>query len=114
MSERCADHTPSTMDAVWAETASCLLELQQKLDAWDRLDEEERSELRTHLSRVTAHFMRDYQAKGPPGQLWQQWRTGRPPPGHHVDVPESLEQRVLPSLLTRVTHARGDAGRTQR
>src|ERR687886_797829 len=54
MSEPCADHTPSTMDAVWAQTASCLLELQQKLDAWDRLDEEERRELRTDLTRVTA------------------------------------------------------------
>ena len=81
MSELCADHTPSTMDAVWAETASCLLELQQKLDTWDRLDEEERSELRTFLSRVTANFMRDYQAKGPPGQPRRPWRTDRPPQG---------------------------------
>src|SRR5919202_2901071 len=114
MSERCADHTPSTMDAVWAETASCLLELQQKLDAWDRLDEEERRELRTDLSRVTAHYMREYQAKGPPGQLSQQWRRGRPPAGQHVDVLDSLEERVLPSLVTRVPHPRGDAGLTQR
>ena len=67
------------MDAVWAETASCLLELQQKLDAWDRLDEEERSELRTDLSRVTAHFMRDYQAQGPPGQPRRQRRTDHRP-----------------------------------
>src|SRR5919198_3517667 len=114
MSERCADHTPSTMDAVWAQTASCLLELQQKLDAWDRLDEEERRKPRTDLSRVTATFMRDYQAKGPPGQLWQQWRADRAPAGHHVEVLDALEERVLPSLMTRVTHPRGDAGRTQR
>jgi hypothetical protein len=37
-----------------------LLELQQKLDAWDRLDKEERSELRNELARLTAYYMRKY------------------------------------------------------
>ena len=29
--------------------------------------------------------------------------------GYHVDVLESLEERVVPSRTTRVTHAQGDA-----
>jgi hypothetical protein len=68
MSELSADHTPPTTYTVWAETASRLLELQQKLDAWDRLYNEELSELRKELSRLIAHYMREYQAKRPPGQ----------------------------------------------
>jgi hypothetical protein len=68
MSEPSADHTPPTTYTAWAETASRLLELQQKLDAWDRLYNEELSELRKELARLTAHYMRAYQAKRPPGQ----------------------------------------------
>ena len=78
MSELCTDQTPSTTDTAWAETASRLLELQQKLDAWDRLYNEERRELRNELSRLTAHSMRDYQAKRPLGQPQRSWRTDRP------------------------------------
>src|SRR3954462_2184224 len=100
MSEPSAEHTPRTTDAAWAETASHLLELQQKLDAWDRLYNEELRELRKVLSRLTATYMRDYQAKPPPGQPRQQRRTGRPPAGYQVDVLESLEERVVPSLVT--------------
>ena len=68
-----------TTDMAGAETASRLLELQQKLDAWDRLYNEELSELRKEISQLTAHYLREYQAKGPPGQPRRQWRTDRPP-----------------------------------
>ena len=68
-----------TTDMAGAETASRLLELQQKLDAWDRLYNEELSELRKELSRLTAHYMREYQAKGPPGQPRRQRRTDHRP-----------------------------------
>src|SRR5919204_1379937 len=34
---------------------------------------------------------------------------GPTPVGDHVDVLESLEERIGPSLTTRVTHAQGDA-----
>jgi hypothetical protein len=47
-------NTP-TSDTAWAEIASCLLELQQKLDTWDRLYNEELSELRKEFSQLTAH-----------------------------------------------------------
>ena len=46
MSEPSADQTFPTTDMAWAETASRLLELQQKLDAWDRLYNEVLRELR--------------------------------------------------------------------
>jgi hypothetical protein len=49
-----------TTDMAWAETASRLLELQQKLDAWDRLYNEELSELRKEFSQLTAHDLREY------------------------------------------------------
>jgi predicted glycosyltransferase len=39
---------------------------------------------------------------------------GPAPAGHQVDVLEPAEGRVIPSLLTRVTHARGDAVIAQR
>ena len=81
MSEPSAEHTPRTTDAAWAETASRLLELQQKLDAWDRLYNEELRELRKELSQLTAHYMREYQAKRPPGQPRRPRRTDRPPWG---------------------------------
>ena len=68
-----------TTDTAWAETASRLLELQQKLDAWDRLYNEELRELRKELSQLTAHYMREYQAKGPPGQPRRQRRTDHRP-----------------------------------
>ena len=71
---------PAT-DTAWAETASRLLELQQKLDAWDRLYNEELRELRKELAQLTAHYMREYQAKRPPGQPRRQRRTDRPPWG---------------------------------
>ena len=77
MSELNTDQMPSTTDTAWAETVSRLLELQHKLDARDRLFNEERSELRNELSRLTAHYMQDYQ--GLPEQPRQQWRTDRPP-----------------------------------
>jgi hypothetical protein len=69
MSELFAEQTPSATDTVWAEIASRLLELQQKLDAWDRLYKEEWSELRKELSRLTAHYIRRYQTQRPRGQL---------------------------------------------
>jgi hypothetical protein len=68
MSEPSSDQTPHTTDTAWAETASRLLEFQQKLDAWDRLYNEELSELRTEFSQLRAHYLREYQAKRPPGQ----------------------------------------------
>jgi hypothetical protein len=68
MSEPSADQTPPTSDPAWAETASRLLEFQQKLDAWDRLYNEELSALRKEFSQLTAHYIREYQAKRPPGQ----------------------------------------------
>ena len=55
MSEPFADQTPSTSDTAWAEIASRLLEFQQKLDAWDRLYNEQLSELRKESSQLTAH-----------------------------------------------------------
>ena len=70
-----------TTDMVWAETASRLLELQQKLDAWDRLYNEELSELRKEFSQLTAHYLQEYQATRRPGQPQRQWRTDRPPQG---------------------------------
>jgi hypothetical protein len=81
MSEPSVNQTPRTTDTAWAETASRLLELQQKLDAWDRLYNEERSELRKELLRLTAHSMRDYQATRPLGRPQRSWRTDRPPQG---------------------------------
>ena len=68
MSEPSADQTLPTTDTAWAETASRLLEFQQKLDAWDRLYNEELSELRKEFSQLTAQYLREYQAKRPPGQ----------------------------------------------
>jgi hypothetical protein len=69
MSEPSTDQASAAANAAWAETAARLLELQQKLDAWDRLYNEELSEIRKELSRLTAHYVREYQAKRPPGQL---------------------------------------------
>ena len=79
MSEPSAEHTPRTTDAAWAETASRLLELQQKLDAWDRLYNEEVNELRKELSLLTANYMREYQAQRQTVQPRRQRRTERPP-----------------------------------
>jgi hypothetical protein len=79
MSEPSADQTPPTTDMAWAETASRLLELQQKLDAWDRLYNEELSALRKELSHLTANYMREYRARRPPGQRRRPQRTDRPP-----------------------------------
>jgi hypothetical protein len=79
MSEPSADQTPPTPCTAWAETASRLLEFQQKLDAWDRRYNEELRELRKELSQLTADYMRDYQATRPPGQPRRQPRTEHPP-----------------------------------
>ena len=77
MSEPTAEHTPRTTDAAWAETASRLLELQQKLDAWDRLYNEEVKGFRKELSRLTATYMRECQTKR---QLVQSRRRRRAEP----------------------------------
>ena len=58
---------------------SRLLELQQKLDAWDRLYNEEVNELRKELSLLTANYMREYQAQRQTVQPRRQRRTERPP-----------------------------------
>ena len=70
-----------TTDMKGAETASRLLELQQMSEAWDRLCNEELSELRKEFSQLTAHYLQEYQATRRPGQPQRQWRTDRPPQG---------------------------------
>ena len=55
MSEPFADHTSPTSDTAWTEIAFRLLEFQQTSDAWDRLYNEELSELRKGFSQLTAH-----------------------------------------------------------
>jgi hypothetical protein len=44
-----------TSDTAWVEIASRLLEVQRKLDAWDRLYNEDLSQLRRGFSQVIAH-----------------------------------------------------------
>ena len=44
-----------TTDTAWAETASRLLELQQQLDAWNRLCNGEVSALQKDLAQLIAH-----------------------------------------------------------
>jgi hypothetical protein len=48
--EEMSEPSAPTMDMAWAETASRLLELQQKLDAWNRLYNGELSALQKALS----------------------------------------------------------------
>ena len=47
-------NTPAS-DTAWAASASRLLEVHQKLDAWDYLYNQELSELRKETSQLTAH-----------------------------------------------------------
>jgi CO dehydrogenase/acetyl-CoA synthase gamma subunit (corrinoid Fe-S protein) len=79
MNEPSTDQTFPTTDTAWAETASRLLELQQKLDACDRLYNEELRDLRKELSQLITHYMREYQATRLSGQPRRQRRTVRPP-----------------------------------
>jgi hypothetical protein len=56
-------HAVRTTDMTLDDTAFLLLELQQRLDAWDRLCNEEVRGLRKELSLLTASYMRECQAR---------------------------------------------------
>ena len=63
MSNLLTGHAVRTTDMTLDDTAYLLLELQQRLDAWDRLCSEEVRGLRKELSLLTASYMRECQAR---------------------------------------------------
>jgi hypothetical protein len=63
MSNLLTGHAVRTTDMTLDDTAYLLLELQQRLDAWDRLYNEEVRGLRKELSLLTASYMRECQAR---------------------------------------------------
>ena len=81
MSNRLTEQTLRTMDTTVDDTAFRLLELQQKLDAWDRLYNEEVRGLRKELSLLTASYMRDCQTRRHTVQPRRRRRTEQTPPG---------------------------------
>src|SRR2546421_8374808 len=97
MSELASDQTPPTTYTAWAETAQRGVErAAERIVALD-------SQLYAGLP-----------GKAATGTTPAAVEDGPAPAGHQVDVLGSLEERVIPSLLTRVTHARGDAVSAQR
>ena len=63
MSELSTEQTSRTTDTPCTDIAFRLLELQQKLDAWDRLFNVEVAELRKDLSHLTATYLRECQTQ---------------------------------------------------
>jgi hypothetical protein len=63
MSNLLTGHAVRTLDMTLDDTAFRLLELQQRLDAWDRLCSEEVRGLRKELSLLTASYMQECQAR---------------------------------------------------
>jgi hypothetical protein len=63
MSNLLTGQAAHTTDTTLDDTAFRLLELQQKLDAWERLYNEEVRGLRNELSLLTANYMRDCQTR---------------------------------------------------
>jgi hypothetical protein len=80
MSSLLTEQTLRTTDTAMHDTALRLLELQQKLDAWDRLYNEEVRGLRNELSRLTAGYMRDCQTRRQTVQPRRRRRTEQTPP----------------------------------
>ena len=81
MSNLSTEQTPRTTDTTLEDTALRLLELQQKLDAWDRLYNEEVREFRKELSLLTATYMRDCQTKRQIAQSRRRRRAESTTPG---------------------------------
>src|SRR5919109_23009 len=97
MSEPASDQTPPTTYTAWAETAQ--REVERAAERIVALDSQLYAGLPGQAATGTA-----------PAVL----EDGPAPTGHQVDVLESAEGRIIPSLLTRVTDARGEAVRAQR
>src|SRR5919201_5772378 len=97
MSELASDQTPPTTYTAWAETAQRGVE--RAAERIVALDSPLYAGLPGHAATGSAPAVVE---------------DGPAPAGHQVDVLESAEGRVIPSLLTRVTHARGDAVIAQR
>src|SRR5437763_12390182 len=91
MSELASDQTPPTTYTAWAETAQRGVErAAERIVALD-------SQLYAGLP--------DQAAAGTTPAVVE---DGPAPTGHQIDVLASAEGRVIPSPVTRVTHARGD------
>jgi hypothetical protein len=81
MSNLLTGHAVRTTDMTLDDTAYLLLELQQRLDAWDRLCNEEVRGLRNELSLLTASYMRECQARRQTVQPRQRRRREQTPRG---------------------------------
>src|SRR5919199_595301 len=97
MSELASDQTPPTTYTAWAETAQRGVE--RAAERIVALDSPLYAGLPGHAATGSAPAVVE---------------DGPAPTGHQVDVLESLEGRVVPSLVSRVTHAQGDAPVAQR
>jgi hypothetical protein len=81
MSNLLTGQTLRATDTTVDDTAFRLLELQQKLDAWDRLYNEEVRGLRKELSLLTASYMRECQTRRQMVQPRRRRRTEQTTPG---------------------------------
>jgi hypothetical protein len=81
MSNLLTGQTRRTMDTTLDDTALRLLEFQQKLDAWDRLYNEEVRGLRNELSLLTASYIRESQTRRQTAQPRQRRRWEQTTPG---------------------------------
>src|ERR687885_151693 len=97
MSELASDQSPPTTYTAWAETAQRGVE--RAAERIVALDSPLYAGLPGHAATGSAPAVVE---------------DGPAPTGHQVDVLESLEGRVVPSLVSRVTHAPGDAVIAQR
>jgi hypothetical protein len=81
MSNLLSGQTIRTTDTTLDDTAFRLLELQQKLEAWDRLYNEEVRGLRKELSLLMASYMRECQTRRQMVQPKQRRRGEQTSPG---------------------------------
>jgi hypothetical protein len=81
MSNFLSGPTVRTTDTTLDDTAFRLLELQQKLEAWDRLYNEEVRGLRKELSLLMASYMRECQTRRQMVQPKQRRRGEQTTPG---------------------------------
>ena len=81
MSNILSGQTVRTTDTTLDDTALRLLELQQKLEAWDRLYNEEVRGLRKELSLLMASYMRECQTRRQMVQPKQRRRGEQTTPG---------------------------------
>jgi hypothetical protein len=81
MSNLLSGQTIRTTDTTLDDTAFRLLELQQKLEAWDRLYNEEVRGLRKELSLLMASYMRECQTRRQMVQPKQRRRGEQTTPG---------------------------------